>query len=132
MRVTKTIREYIEASAKTAIIETTPMPANDEYKRLQTLVGDFVSDLEQTMQEYARKHIATFCAEHNIPDDFRMEPSTYRYINYNTYNSEVEAAARKERQERDKRIEEAVKDIILDLELGGTRADLENKLKALR
>lgn len=132
MRITKTIREYIEESVKTAIIETTPMPANDERERLQALVSNFVSDLTETMQEYAKKHIALFCAEQNIPADFKLTVLDYGYINYKTYNSEVECAARKERQERDKRIEKAVKDIILDLELGGTRADLENKLKALR
>lgn len=131
MRVTKTIREYIEDSVKTAITESTPMPANEEYKRIQILITDFAETLTATMEEYAKKHIADFCTEQNLPQDL-LTVTDFRLINYNLYNSEWDCAARTERKARDKRIEDTVKDIILDLELGGTRADLEAKLKALR
>lgn len=130
MRVTKTIREYIEDSVKTAITESTPMPANEEYKRIQTLVTDFAETLTATMEEYAKKHIADFCTEQNLPKGF-LTVTGFRLINYNLFNSEWDCAARAERQARDKRIEDTVKDIILDLELGGTRADLEKKLSEL-
>ena len=130
MRVTKTIREYIEESVKKAITESTPMPANEEYKRIQTLITNFTEDLTATMEEYAKKHIADFCTEQNLPQNF-LTVTGFRLINCNLYNSEYDCAARVERQARDKRIEDTVKDIVLDLELGGTRTDLEKKLSEL-
>lgn len=131
MRVTKTIREYIEDSVKTAITESTPMPNATAYEEMHNKVSQFVNDLDEQIDAYVEAQIQHFRIDNNIPDDVELKHSSYTAVRWSTFGSIMHNAAKAEERARDKRIEETVKDIILDLELGGTRADLEKKLSAL-
>ena len=131
MRVTKTIREYIEESVNTAIVESTPMPNMTAYEEMHKKVNQFVNDLDEQIDAYVEAQIQQFRIDNNIPDDVELKHSSYTAVRWSTFGSVMHNAAKAEERARKKRIEDTVKDIILDLELGGTRADLEKKLSAL-
>lgn len=125
MRVTKTIREYIEDSVKTTITKTTPMPNMKVYEEMHNKVNQFVNDLDAQIDAYVEAQIQQFRIDNNIPDDVELKHSSYTAVRWSTFGSAMHQAAKAEERARNKRIEDAIKDIILDLELGGTRADLE-------
>jgi len=131
MRVTKTIREYIEDSVKKAVTKNTPMPNATAYEEMHNKVSQFVSDLDEQIDVYVEAQIQQFRIDNNIPDDVELKHSSYTAVRWSTFGSVMHNAAKAEERARDKHIAETVKDIILDLELGGTRADLEKKLSAL-
>ena len=128
MRVTKLIREYVESSVKemyapkiNACGEDFRKKDNEVQKRIEKL-------LEET--ELRAKQIVTECGltvDKNI-DETEQDILTYYHRFGREASREVYNETKKIIAERD----EKIKEILLTLELGGTKAELDEMLKKIK
>ena len=134
MRVTKAVREYIEKQVR-AKIEQKYEAEKNESKRIK----DIKADIETRAAEAARQAaIAVFMEAKNYEDildfdekfmqDIYMSGS-YRVLGLKdeVYQNSVHRWSRRMQNE----VEEKVQDIIVTLELGGNKADLDRMLSEL-
>jgi len=131
MRVTKTIREYIEKRVK-AIMPTTT-PEEEAYEAERRLLEDFRNSASEKLKAYASELIAEFHEESGIApnEHFKLKPNTWMGVNYEG-QLPTAAKANTAKDKRVKETKEAIENIIVTLELGGTRAELEEMLNNLR
>ena len=119
MRVTKIIREYVEKTV------TAKMPYGEPsitYKQHSEALCDLRSQLEEKVSVYADELLASIG---NLPEGFTIKKSHWAFFESSSYNSPMHtAAAAHERQVRENR-EKAIESILIELELGATKADLE-------
>lgn len=130
MRVTKTIKDYINEKVEAAYAaKRAALPKLDKdfdakveqcHKALETLCKGW--------EEEAKK----VCAEYGfLPDtDYRDRPYRLVTISY-SYGSNARTAIRKAEATLNAEIHKAAQDIIVELELGGDRAKLDAMLAAL-
>lgn len=120
MRVTKIIREYVEKTITAKMPYGEPTQANQEACAKMETLRKQVND---QVIEYATK----LCEEANsqLPEGFILKLYSYTPITKTNYNSPLqEAAIKHEREVRDRRAK-AIESILVELELGATKADLE-------
>lgn len=131
MRVTKTIKEYIEKRVK-AIMPTTT-PEEEAYNKERQLVEDFRNSAQDKLKAYAESLIAEFYEESGLhpSETFKLKPNTWMGVNYEGQLPTC-AKANGAKNKRMKETNEAIENIIVTLELGGTRAELEEMLNNLR
>lgn len=120
MRVTKLIREYVEKT----VTEKMPYGApTQEYKAAVVRMNDLHEQVNDKVVEYAKKLCEEATAQ--LPEGFTIKLHTEFPISTSSYNSPLQrAASSHERAVREKR-KEAIDTILLELELGATKADLE-------
>lgn len=131
MRVTKLIREYVEETVSSMPKFANPTPEEQEYKVLQSNITDFQNSVDKEIDESVAEAIENFRATHGLGADIKLEVSCYTKVNWSTYNSDLADKARKAERERKKARDEAIKDILLSLELGADRKELDEMLKRL-
>lgn len=126
MRVTKIVREYIEESVSKAMSEKST--AEKEYDAFHNDIRQFIEQVEDEVKNMVNEAIENYRMTHNVPDDIKITQTDYTLIHCGDWNSALrnEAAAMKRKRETAR--ERAVKDIIVTLELGGTKADLDAML----
>jgi hypothetical protein len=131
MRVTKTIKEYIEKRVK-AIMPTTS-EAEEKWNKERQLVADFRESATKKLERYASELIAEFYEENGFTpsNTWALFPNDWIKVSEKGYlPSKYEADTAKNK--RTKEINEAIENIIVALELGGTKAELEEMLNNLR
>lgn len=120
MRVTKIIREYVEKTI------TAKMPYGEptaEYKAACSKMNELQTEVNHKVTEYAKKLCEEATAQ--LPEGFYVNLRSNFPITSNSYNSPLQCAAvSHERAMREKRAG-AIESILLELELGATKADLE-------
>lgn len=132
MKVTKLIREYIEeqinAKYQPAIDAAAKLNADDST--LEQVRADTTKELKELVRNTYKERLAPFYD----PDDlqkmlegrsFVMEPSSYRILP--TAEKKRNAALEKLHAARAK----AIRSVLLELELGATKADLDRLLAAV-
>lgn len=135
MKVSKLIREYVEKSVAKA------MP--DRKEEVDEIQVEYEA-LEKDLDEYAKKRIAEFAEKHK--GEIR---GYYSGFGYNNFEEEKEYLIRNisvhtpsirtklfdEIYEENKRLAKArrnaIEDILINLELGGTKADLDRMIAEL-
>lgn len=119
MRVTKIIREYV---VKTI---TAKMPYGEPsatYKQYRQSLDDLRSQLNENVSAYAEELLASVG---NLPEGFTIKRTHWPIFESSTCNSPMcIAASAHEREVRENR-EKAIGNILVELELGATKADLE-------
>ena len=119
MRVTKLIRDYVEKTITEKIPYGEPVQT---YKRESKALSDLRDQLEEQVDAYAKKLLESVG---NLPDGFTITRSHNCVFNSSSWNSPMHIASNaEERRIREKR-QAAVENILLELELGATKADLE-------
>lgn len=119
MRVTKIIREYIE---KTIAAKMPYGEPTITYKQHCQSLNDLTSQLNEKMDAYAEELLASVG---NLPEGFTIKKSHWSTFESSTWNSPMcIAAGNHERKVRENR-EKAIETILVELELGATKADLE-------
>ena len=119
MRVTKIIREYVEKTIKEKMPYGEPTIT---YKQHCQSLNDLTSQLNETINAYAEELLASVG---NLPEGFTIKKSLWSIFESSSWNSPMHtAAAAHERQVRENR-EKAIENILVELELGATKADLE-------
>lgn len=129
MRVSKVVREYIEKQVASKMPKT-----ENELKAEQ--VKDLVNKANQEMTELinkAKKEISNqVIAKYGLTEEMgRQEQSSYQDYKFNSWNSPIETKANTDKQNRMIAIRHKIEDIIVTLELGGTKADLEKMLEEI-
>lgn len=119
MRVTRIIREYVEKTI------TAKMPFGEPtatYKRYCQSFDSLRSQLDEKVNAYAEELLASVG---NLPEGFTIKRTHWPIFESSTYNSPMcIAASTHERKVRESR-EKAIETILVELELGATKADLE-------
>ena len=119
MRVSKIIRDYVE---KTIITKMPYGAPTETYKQHRQCLDDLTSQLNEKVDAYAKELLAGIG---NLPEGFEIQKSHYSVFECSSWNSPMAiAAATHERQVRKQR-EKAIETILVELELGATKADLE-------
>ena len=119
MRVTKLIRDYVEKTIEAKIPYGEPVQA---YKREAKALSDLRDQLEEKVDAYVKELLASV---DNLPEGFTITKSHNCVFNSSSWNSPMHIASNaEERRTREKR-QAAVENILVELELGATKADLE-------
>ena len=124
MRVSKAVREYIEKQVKAKYPQT---ESELLYKQGQQLISQ-ASDEYTKRLEIAKNDLAKQIAkEYGITEE--IAKINVRWGNpYETCGTAIRTKAETDNAERRKAIDEKIEDIIVTLELGGTKVDLERML----
>ena len=130
MRVTKLIREYLETEVSKAYAEKTPK--EEAYDYMSRAIIDFRSRLSEEIERMTDNAIAKFREEYNIPLDVEITKTGYNPIHSNDWNSNIRKEKDIAQKERHSQRDNKIKDILLNLELGANRAELEEILKHLK
>lgn len=119
MRVTKLIREYVEKTI------TAKMPYGEPcaiYKQHCQSLNDLTSQLNEKVDAYAEELLA---GVGNLPEGFTIKKTHWSIFESSTWNSPMHTAATSHEREVRERRAQAVENILVELELGATKADLE-------
>lgn len=119
MRVTKLIREYVEKTINAKMPYGEPVQT---YRQHQQCLTDLTKQLNEKVEAYAQELLA---GVGNLPEGFKIEHTRYCVFSSTTYHSPMYNAAQKHEKEIRERRAEAIENILVELELGATRADLE-------
>ena len=124
MRVTKFIREYVEKK----VFETYPKSeAEIKWEEKRNKVDEALTKANYLIETYAKKISEEINFEFGLSEGYRVK--AYEGRNYTTttcYSDNSEYQAKREaKDERERKIRETIEDILINLELGGTRADLD-------
>ena len=124
MRVSKTVREYIEEQVASKFPKT---ESELYYEQTKEIVSKASREYEERLEK-AKQEIAEQVAhEYGIVED--MATINLRWGSpYETCGTKVRTQAETDGVERRKAINKKINDIIVALELGGTKADLEKML----
>ena len=123
MRVTKIIREYVEKTVTNALPFGAP---RDEYIAAERELNDLRDLREEQVDAYAKELVANI---DNLPEGFTIKRTHNCIFSASSYNSPMYCASNAHQREiRDKRAA-AVEQILVELELGATKADLERLIE---
>lgn len=125
MRVSKTVREYIEKQVTSKFAKS----ENElQYEQDTNIVAIANDEYHQLMKQASEEITKQLVAKHNIAEDMVEEKSSYSYAPFSTWKTKTRELADKDKRARVEEQVKKVNDIIVTLELGGTKADLEKIL----
>ena len=130
MRVTKTVKEYIEKCVREKVYKKYEAE-EAEAKRQNEEIDNFIENLEDTMKEYVEKHIKIFVEEHPYAERSSNENLVVFYTPINIADRHMKSSVHNWRRRADVEVNEKVTDIVVTLELGGTKADLDRMLSEI-
>ena len=132
MRVTKLIREYVEKSVKALPKFKDISQEEKEFEAIQSKCENFKSVIHEEVKLFVAERIARFKQENNIPDDVDMKRySSYYPLTVGYYDCELRKKADANKNARATAGHKAIEEILVNLELGGTRAELDEMLRKL-
>lgn len=127
MRVTKLIREYVEETVN-GIYEPLIKNCDGDYYEKKKEVGKILEKLADEFDAAAKKIIKENGFSIDSWDDREKTIITYTC---NFGNKEYVPILEKRRKLRDEK-KQKVQDILVNLELGGTKAELDEMLKKIK
>ena len=121
MRVTKIIREYVEKTVNTRLTFGEPVKKFQEAKKA---MEEYRARAEKDILKYAECQLEA--ANRDLPEGFKLYIGSCNSIVRGSYCDAPLAneACAHEREIREKR-RQAIESILVELELGATKADLE-------
>lgn len=127
MRVTKTVREYIEKQIRAKFPKT---EEELQYEQNQQIVSKANEEIYKRIARASKEIVAQVGQEYGLTEEIAHNRSndTYARNDWDTYNTKAREQANKAERARHATIQEKIDDIIVTLELGGTKADLEKML----
>ena len=135
MRVTKTIKDYVTRMVEEIYSE--PTEEEKAYSALKEVVSAEIDRLNEKFKPMIKEEIKAFNTIHGL--DKRTGGIRFRdnYICiYDSYDlasaTEIGQKAQEARRARRIKINEAIENIILTLELGGNKADIDRMLSELK
>ena len=124
MRVSKTVREYIEEQVASKFPKT-----EDElqYEQNEQVANAMNKEYCEELEKAKTNIIASLREKYGVADDIVVARPNYGNV-FTTFPTKARDMAVCAKNEREKAINAKIKDIIVSLELGGTKADLERML----
>ena len=124
MRVSKTVREYIEEQVASKF----PKTENElQYEQNEQVANAMNKEYCAEIEKAKASIVARLCEKYGVTDDTVVARMSYGNV-FSTFPTKARDRAELDRQARQKAINKKINDIIVNLELGGTKADLENML----
>ena len=125
MRVSTKVKEYIEKQVRAKFPKTENELQLEQNEQLVNATNnEYYARLEQAKTQIINELIA----EKGITQDIaKIQDLRYNHP-FSTHGTATRNASDLDRQARQKAINEKIDDIIVSLELGGTKADLEKML----
>jgi hypothetical protein len=124
MRVSKAVRDYIEKQVASKF----PKTEIELYQEQQEQVASRMNQEYQDRVEKAKAEIvASIAKEYEINESDIAIRHNYGNV-FSTFNTPTAMKANTAKSERQTAIRSKIEDIIVTLELGGTKADLEKML----
>lgn len=132
MKVTKIIRDYVEKTVSAMPKFKDKTPEELAYDEMQSKIIAFKEGVNDEVKHFVNEAIARFRAENNIPEDIEIKFYTYSSpVSSNMGCSKIKAASDTSERARTSAKVKAIQEILVNLELGGTKAELDEMLKAL-
>lgn len=131
MRVTKLIREYVEKTVKAMPKFKDLTPEEVAHKEMVKKVDEFRDRMNEELKIFLNTAIDEFCEAEGIPDDVKIEATTYNTIVSNFYTAQISMKACAAERKRREDCKEAINEILLSLELGADRKELEEMFAKL-
>lgn len=125
MKVTKTIREFVEHQVNLKMEQSTPL--TELKRKADDAQQKYEHDIE-AMREECRKKLLNICAKYGINSQHTERFSVSDYAKYDL--PEVQEYTRV-RNELYKKRDCAIMDILATMELGGTKAELMEMIDKL-
>lgn len=129
MRVTKTVREYIEKKVKALFPLEEELPAVVRYNNLSKKRTALVDEAVAEIKALCDQHLARINAQ--LPDDYNVKDLHPSYNFAWSSDCAARREAEAEKKARTTAIREAIDNIVVELELGGTKDTLDRMLKEL-
>ena len=125
MRVSKAVKDYIEKQ----VWAKYPKTERELYaEEISSLVNKANKEHKELLAK-AKKEIADqIVAKYGLTEQMGTQSNEYHEFIFSTWNSPIEIQANTDRENRRKAVNQKIEDIIVTLELGGTKADLEKML----
>ena len=124
MRVSKTVREYIEKQVASKFPKTDIELFQEQQEQIASKMNqEYYDRVEKAKAEI----IASIAKEYEIHEEEIVIRNNYGNV-FSTFNTPTAMKANTAKSERQKAMREKIDDIIVTLELGGTKADLERLL----
>ena len=129
MKVTKLIREYVEKTVDSCY----PKPNSETLLNEQrSKANDALTEFNKMVEEYADSILPEIKAKYNIPDDFNFHTKHgINHAEFASYNTALYRKADADIRERNKLKQQKKDEILLSLELGANKSDLDNMIKQL-
>lgn len=128
MKPSKVLKEYIERKVKEAYGKESQ--AELDYKQARKEFEEEVEKANAKVKEFIAQTYQTI----NNPYNFQVSTGTTTPFSTWYYGGELtdlQKASREAQQERVNKINTTIEDILIELELGGTKAQLEERLANL-
>lgn len=125
MRVSKTVRDYIEKQVERKL----PKTENElHYDKVTKIVNTANEEYHKLMEQAKQEVIVQLVAKYGLEEDMVEKKSCYSYSPFGTWGTKARELNDQDHQNRVAIFKQKVEDIIVTLELGGTKADLEKML----
>ena len=135
MRVTRTIREYIEKSVKEKVYKKYEVEKEAAEAEQKTL-NDFWDKLGEEIENIAKERVEKFIAENDFVELTEARYTSSCFTSY--YSGRVSIkdkiysnSKHNWRRRADAETKKKVDEIIITLELGGSKADLDKMLSEI-
>ena len=123
MRVTKIIREYVEKTVTAKMPYGAPM---EEYQAANKELNDLCKRLEKQVEAYADELLNGI---DNLPEGFTIKRTHNCIFSASSWDSPMQKASHAHESEIRKKRAAAIEQVLVELELGATKADLERLIK---
>lgn len=123
MRVTKIIREYVEKTVTDKMPYGAP---TEEYIAANRNMNDLCDRLEKQVEAYADELLNGI---DNLPEGFTIKRTNNCIFSASSWNSPMHCASDAHQKEIRNKRAAAIERILLELELGATKADLERLIE---
>ncbi len=129
MKVTKLIREYVEKTVDSCY----PKPDSVElYAKQRDRTNDALTEMNDMVEAYANSILPEIKTKYNIPDDFDFKVRKgINYAEWSSWSSALKRKADEDSKANEKAKQQKRDEILLSLELGATKSDLDNMIKQL-
>ena len=131
MRVTKTVKEYIEERITEKVMPKYELEKIEAERQLE-VKNKFFEELAKELEAIATERMEKFLAENPfLKKTKKQNISTVYYDSVNFTDRYLLSSVHNWRRRADVEVDEKVADIIVTLELGGTKADLDRMLSEI-
>ena len=129
MKVTKLIREYVEKTIDACY------PEPDSVKSLReqcNKASNALTEMNDMIIAYANSILPEIKEKYNVPDDFNLHVRLgINYAEFSSWNTQLKLKADEDKRKTDKAKQQKRDEILLSLELGANKSDLDNMIKQL-